>query len=1247
MSGSVRSMRVALDLQPCQTESRWRGIGRYSSDLAAALLRRGCRHEFVLGLDGTYPSPASDLRERFGCHAQAPSFLTYYYPLPHLPVSVQTDARRSAAESLIRHKYAQFSPEVVHVNSLFEGFFEHAAGLGRLAGLPGTVSSVTLYDLIPLVLPDWYLVDPVYRDWYRHRLEQVSCFDVVFCISEATRRDAIEHLGLPEDRLFVIDAGVDGRLLDAARNAPLDAGFRRRFGIEGRYVLYTGNADPRKNLAGAVQAFAEVPAELRRGIQLVLNQVGDAQAIRKIARTAGLEDRDLVVTGHVHDDELEALLRNCHLFYFPSLYEGFGLPVLEAMACGAPTICADNSSLPEVMGRADATFDARSTQSIATKLSQALADDGFRESLRRHGRERAARFTWDNSADKALQAWGGAVERKARAQIHVASEQRLRIAIVTPLPPDRTGIADYMAELVKALGERMEIELFVGADETVEHSRGLPHRVSHWRELERRLQRFDQIVYQMGNSPFHSHMFDLMQRHPGVVVLHDIYLSAMLNNMDLYEGYPGILAEEIEFSHGRGPLLEMEAPGRRSSIVQSLPCSRRVLECADAIIVHSGHSLDTITSHYPGVTRSPIFQAPMPHTGCPPSAERRAIAREVLGLGPDEVLLVSLGFVADTKGSLELLEALQDPELEVSGLRVAFVGGVDIGGYEELFEAALSSHSLRDRITVTGFASPEQYSLYLDAADVAVQLRVHSRGETSKSLLDCLSRGIATVANAYGSLVEVPSDCASFISADFSASELSQAVRELVSCRETRKRFSRAAHHFVRKHHSPEVTAQVYETAVRASLVSRMTRGEDELTCGLVHSVTSPDADDSCLSAIEDALRVCTSKVSTRLYVDVTDVVQCDHSTGIQRVVRNVARELVRSETTDSRTVLVALNASGQLAGLRDGIEPIVDLPVRLGVDEFLPSPGDVLFLLDSTWEMPERFQHAIDAVRTKGGKVHAMVYDLIPQRFPDYFVDFMPPVHAHWLRFVVGACDGIVCISKAVADDLISWIFEHEVAHRPGLRIDFVPLGSDVAEGRHRGIDLPPDPDLVGAFGGGSPMELMVGTLEPRKRHALVLSAFERLWADGHDTALMIVGKKGWNVDELAERIRSHPEHGSRLFWFDNASDSDLVFAYANAKRVIQASAAEGFGLPLIEAAAHECPVLASDIPVFREVAGDSADYFVSGDVDSLVDALARPPAGRPDVRATTWAECARALRRLFGSAKWRYTLPGGDAQQ
>jgi glycosyltransferase involved in cell wall biosynthesis len=237
--------------------------------------------------------------------------------------------------------------------------------------------------------------------------------------------------------------------------------------------------------------------------------------------------------------------------------------------------------------------------------------------------------------------------------------------------------------------------------------------------------------------------------------------------------------------------------------------------------------------------------------------------------------------------------------------------------------------------------------------------------------------------------------------------------------------------------------------------------------------------------------------------------------------------------------------------------------------------------------------------MRQAGTVVKFVVYDLLLIKFPQYFLSGGSQQFEEWLD-VVSESDGAICISKSVADDLEDYLERKSLRQTSDFQIDWFHLGADLQYSLPtRG--MPENSNQVLNALHAQCSFLMVGTLEPRKGHEQILSAFEILWESGHQLNLIIVGKKGWMVDALVDRIKDHDRNGVSLFLIENASDEYLDKIYENSKCLLAASYDEGFGLPLIEAAKHSIPILARDIPVFREVAGDAALYFSADNAEQM----------------------------------------------
>lgn len=274
-----------------------------------------------------------------------------------------------------------------------------------------------------------------------------------------------------------------------------------------------------------------------------------------------------------------------------------------------------------------------------------------------------------------------------------------------------------------------------------------------------------------------------------------------------------------------------------------------------------------------------------------------------------------------------------------------------------------------------------------------------------------------------------------------------------------------------------------------------------------------------------------------------------------------------------------------------------------------LPGRGDVVLLLDTTWEI-QTVLRDLQRARKRGARLGLVVYDLIPHEHPE-FVEHNFHVNSvrDWQTLRTLA-DFLICISRSVREDVLR--FEERMVQQGWPRherpIGWFTLGAELDAASDGG---PCRPELDQVLPPGAPREalLMVGSISPRKNHHLALDALEQCWRRGSPQRLVIAGGVGWNCDDLVGRLRAHPELGRRLFWFADLRDAELDLCYQRCRALLTPSLAEGFNLPIVEALSRGATVLASDLPVHREVGGRFAAYFPPTDaaaLASLVDQLA-----------------------------------------
>lgn len=424
-----------------------------------------------------------------------------------------------------------------------------------------------------------------------------------------------------------------------------------------------------------------------------------------------------------------------------------------------------------------------------------------------------------------------------------------------------------------------------------------------------------------------------------------------------------------------------------------------------------------------------------------------------------------------------------------------------------------------------------------------------------------------------------------------------------------------------------------------------------------------------------------------RVYVEVTDTVSIPYTTGIQRVVREIVSRLSSSEYPDidlipvfkatpsspfrrltrTETRQLVEHPAGGAAGRRADsfgiLAPLVraigdtrlvyrvrirsrhirsTIRERRAHNEHLElasfEPGSIFFDIEGSWFDPEPRQTLLPKLTAADVTVMTMVHDVMPVIFPEWFADRQVRAFSQWLYAHLDQSRMFLTNSTRTSTDL------ERLAKQRGIDLGKsmvkVTLGANFSETAARPIDLPTE---VTRF------LLIVGTVEPRKNHELVLDAWERITRNEPGLGLVLVGKEGWMVDELIERIRTHPQFNRTLLWLGGIDDSELTWLYQNAFVTVIPSFYEGLGVPVIEALLNGCPVICSTGGALPEAGGGFAELIEPDDPDGLVELLQlhlkdpdhhsrivdRVRSYEPPSWRTTASQTAAAIRSVAGTIR------------
>ena len=378
--------------------------------------------------------------------------------------------------------------------------------------------------------------------------------------------------------------------------------------------------------------------------------------------------------------------------------------------------------------------------------------------------------------------------------------------------------------------------------------------------------------------------------------------------------------------------------------------------------------------------------------------------------------------------------------------------------------------------------------------------------------------------------------------------------------------------------------------------------------------------------------------IKQQLLIDVSVFHFYDNATGVQRVVREILHACIENPPEFYL------------------VEPVYGHPYKKCYyyartnKPIQIAKGDIFLGLDLILDTITYYKKTFEHYKKQGVKLYFVLYDLLPLLYPHFFKKEIVMYFKDWLKQITQQGDGIICISRTVADELRDAL--KNIPHSNTLKIGWFHLGADFQEGNkncclknvatrkkaasrawmpasesNNFYSLPENP--------GKNI-LMVSTIEPRKGYDLAFSAFEELWKQNEPVNLIIVGKPGWNVETLIQKLEQHPEKDKRFFWFQSLNDEALTACYEQADGLIMASVCEGFGLAIIEAAHYQLPILARDISIFHEIAGEYATYFsktaspetLARDIKDWLVAIDNHTATLSEkINYLTWAESAKQL--------------------
>lgn len=799
------------------------------------------------------------------------------------------------------------------------------------------------------------------------------------------------------------------------------------------------------------------------------------------------------------------------------------------------------------------------------------------------------RYFLKNTNSISIVSYDEFIDKKIQEDIIRSSERELNIkpmlAFFSPIPNEKTGVSLYSEELLEELVNYYQITIIVEKLSSIREDLKKVYDIQEVGYFLKNADRFDRIIYQMGGSSYHLYMYEIIKKFEGVVVFHDFYMSQLYYSGDLR--YTHLFYDELYYSHGFKVFDFFKESGLGQTIL-NYPANLSLIDNSLGIITHSNEPKRIFDSLYGS---SDDFFSFIPLLRKPAKCIEKNESKKRLNLPQHKFIISTFGYIGSTKLTLEIVKSFSKLDTIVKNNSLLLIVGQSTSDhYMDMIKNSVAENSIQENVKFVGWSDNESYKDYLNATDLAIQLRSDSRGESSAAVLDCFNYSLPVIINNHGSMKDLPRDSAYFIEEKFSIDELAEAINKIYTDRALREKLASNSKEYLDKVHNPQICAKMYYEAVEQIYAKKPILKE------MIKDFKDSNSDLIMLSKTISSVKKPLFRQKT-IFIDITAVYTHDLKTGIQRVVRAQLLMLLQV-TKDYRVEPVYYDEKhSSYFYARDFMKKIYGLKELNFKNEIVDvQESDIFYGLDY---IPSNSVNAhkngiYKEFKAKGARVFFVVYDNIPISHPHFFPSEIHKDHVLWLREITSFVDGLICISESVAKEVRKYIKENNLNMPPVIKS--MKLGCDIKSSLPAlGFDAK-SKEILRKIS-SRPTFLMVGTLEPRKGHDGAIKAFDMLWQKGYDINLVIVGKMGWMVDSLKNMVLNHHEKDNKLIYLNFVSDEMLDEIYKNSSCLIAASRAEGFGLPLVEAAIHKIPIIARDLEVFKEVSNGSATFFASDD--------------------------------------------------